>query len=341
MSNITTATLVGVGGTPPYTFVAPASDPQTSLPSGTYSITGGNTLRIDSTTITPGTYTVRVVITDSKLASSDLVVTVQVVDPTLFTILNNNQNFEPTTFPSLQSVPLTSSGGTGTVTWSLLPSVTTLPGAAIDSSNNLKFSFTNFGSWTVGLQAVDSLNNFTSKVIQIAAVSAQVYQLVDGQVEVLVTVPAQKSGVNQFTLNVTDSLAAPLTQTFSYKADDPLSNIFIKDFNFDHYWGTGDTTTVILPILGQLSGYSISSQTTSSSNGLSIAVDGTNNVVAVSGPPTSFKCPFRFRFCKAPIRWRPSPVSTRCSRTMAPQTSETCNASPGLTSLVTSSASIR
>lgn len=295
MSTIsTTATLVGVGGIAPYTFIAPSSDPKTSLPNGSFSITGSTLTVISFQTsppiaLNPGTYTLHVVITDSALNTSDAVLNIVITDPSQFTILNNSQNFEPASFPSVQSLPLTTSGGTGSITWSLLGSVTTLPGVAI-VSNNLNFTLNNYGIWTVGIQAVDSLNNVTSKVLQIQAVNSQVAALVDGQVEIVVTVPAQKSGVNQFTLKVTDATATSLTQSFSYKSDDPVSGIFIDQFAFDHYWGVGDNTSVILPIAGSLSGYSISSTSVPISlpNGLTYSVDGVNNVVKVVGPPTSF-----------------------------------------------------
>jgi len=140
----------------------------------------------------------------------------------------------------------------------------------------------------VGVQATDSLNNVTSKVLKISAALAKAYSLVDGQLEVLVTVPVQMAGVNNFTLSVTDSKPTTITQTFSYQADEPISGIYIDEFAFDHYWGTGDTATVVLPILGDLSGYTINSQTTPLSNGLMLDVDGINNVVSVTGPPTTF-----------------------------------------------------
>ena len=283
----TTAQLVGVGGVPPYVFIAPSTDPGTSLPSSSFSITG-SVLTINPSSLSPGSYTLRVIITDSVNNASDLIVAVNVVDPTLFTILNNSQNFEPTSFPSVQSIPLLSSGGQGTVSWSLLSAVTTLPGVTIDSSNNLDFSLSNYGSWTVGLQATDSVNNITSTVIQISAESSQVVALVDGQVELLVTVPSQSSGVNQFTLKVRDSTSTALTQTFSYQSDDPISGVGLFPAFFDHYWGANDNTIVVLPITGNLSGYSISSQTTTLNNGLVLTVDGVNNVVSVAGPPTAF-----------------------------------------------------
>jgi len=286
MSNITTAQLVGAGGTPPYTFVAPSSDPQTSLPNGTFSI-AGSVLTIDATSLSPGAYTVHVIITDNVGNHASSVISVLVVDPTLFTILNQNQSFNPASFPSVQSIALSSSGGSGTVTWALLPSVTTLPGVVLTGST-LNFTLGNYGIWTVGIQATDSLNNVTSKVLQIESASSQVYSLVDGQVEIIVTVPPQKTGVNNFTLSLTDSNSSVLTQTFNYLADEPVSNVFIDQFSFDHYWGSGDTTSVVLPILGSLSGYTISSTTTTLSNGLTLTVDGINNVVSVSGPPATF-----------------------------------------------------
>jgi hypothetical protein len=283
----TTTALVGVGGVAPYIFLAPTSDPKTSLPNGSFNITG-STLTITSTSLSPGTYTLHVIVTDSALNIADTIITVLVVDPTLFTILNNSQDFEPASFPSAQTLPLVSSGGTGTVTWTLLSSITTLPGVTIQSGNVLSFTLTNYGSWTVGLRATDSLNNTISKVIQIEVASSQVFVLVDGQVEILVNVPPKKAGVNHFTLEVTDSAATSLTNTFTYQSDAPISNIHLDSFTFDHYWGTEDTTTVVLPILGDLSGYSISNpSSTITSNGLTVTVDGTDGVVSVSGPPSA------------------------------------------------------
>jgi hypothetical protein len=169
MSIITTVQLTGVGGKAPYSFLTPVNA-QTSLPNGTYSVTGVNSdqLRIDSTTLSPGVYTVFVQILDSTTPTptvSNKVVSVRIVDPTLFSILNDNQTFEPASFPAPQSIPLLSNGGTGTVTWNLISNITTLPGVTIDNSNNLVFTINNFGSWTVGIQATDSLGNIISKVL--------------------------------------------------------------------------------------------------------------------------------------------------------------------------------
>jgi hypothetical protein len=289
MAIISTAQLVGVGGTAPYTFVAPQSDPKTSLPNGSFNIIG-STLSIDSTSLPSGTNTLHVIITDSALHTADTVLTILIVDPTLLTILNNSQNFEPSSFPSTQSIPLKGNGGLAPYTWSLISSVTTLPNVTIDSNNNLNFPFINYGTWTVGIKVVDTLGSTTSKVIQIAAVNSQVVTLVDGQIELLVNVPAAKAGINNFTLSVTDSAPTSLVNTFSYKSDPPISAIYLSPFAFDHYWGSSDSTTVILPVIGDLSGYRINTSTpTILDNGLTVTVDGTNNVVEVSGPPTGFQ----------------------------------------------------
>jgi hypothetical protein len=293
MPIITTVQLTGVGGTAPYTFLTPVNA-LTSLPNGTYSITGVNSdqLRIDSTTLSPGVYTLFVQIVDSTPITpnvSSKVLNVRVVDPTLFTILNENQNFSPASFPSAVTIPLLSSGGTGAVTWSLIPNVTTLPGVTLDISNNLVFSLTTFGSWTVGVQAKDSLGNISSKVLLFKVVSAQVFQLVDGQVEVLVNVPPTMTGVNNFTLSVQDSLSTTKSQTFNYTAVSPVSDVRIKESSFDHYWGVGDTTSIVLPIIGNLSGFSLGSVTSPlPSNGLTVTIDNADGVVKVAGAASSF-----------------------------------------------------
>jgi hypothetical protein len=324
MSIITIVQLTGVGGKAPYTFVTPVNG-LTTLPGGTYSITGVNSdqLRIDSTSLTPGVYGLFVQILDSTPITpnvSSKVVSVRVVDPTIFTILNDNQNFQPNAFPSDISIPLLSNGGTGAVVWSLIPDVTNMPGALIDNSNNLKFTLTTFGSWTVGIRATDSLGTITSKVLLFQVVSANVFQLVDGQVEILANVPPQMSGVNNFTLSVTDNVSTSVTRQFSYTAASAVSDIRLKEAFFDHYWGENDTASVVLPIIGNLSGFSLGAVVSPvPSNGLAVTIDSSNAVVKVSGPPTSFQnseiqVPIVLAARQQPSRDHYSSVHFDCSR---------------------------
>ena len=296
MPNITTIQLVGVGGTAPYSFSAPSGDPQTTLTMGTYAIVASSgsavfdTLQITSDTLAPGNYTVRVILNDSNGGSASKLIGVTVNDPASFVILNESQEFEPTSYPSVATIPLLSNGQSGTVTWSLLPNVTSLPSATIDSNNNLVFIMSGLGSWSVGLQATDSVSNVVYKVIQIQAVSAQAYQLVDGQLQIKINAPATKVGFQNFTVSVSDAAQTTISTPFTYKVNTPVSSVELEAAVFDHEWAAGDTTSLILPIAGDLSGYSLGSVApVTLSNGLTVTVDGTDSVVKVSGPPSNFQ----------------------------------------------------
>jgi hypothetical protein len=120
--------------------------------------------------------------------------------------------------------------------------------------------------------------------------TASVFQLVDGQVEVMVNVPPANAGINNFTLAVVDNLNTTKTQTFTYTAASAVSDIRIKEAFFDHYWGAGDTTSIVLPIIGNLSGFSLGAVSSPvPTNGLTVTVDNADAVVKVTGSPTSFR----------------------------------------------------
>jgi hypothetical protein len=246
---------------------------------------------VNATTLTPGQYVVYVIVIDSNLNTASSLVNVNVVPADVFTILNEDQNFEPASFPYNATIPLLSSGqmGTGAVTWSLIPAITTMPGASIAAAS-LTFSLTAFGSWTVGVSATDSFGNVVNKVLVFQVLSSAVYQLVDGQVELKVTAPVTKVGVQSFSLSVTDSNNTVATQTFNYTVAPPVSSIDISEYSFDHYWGAGDTTTVALPVFGDLSGFSFGELSLPSlSDGLTVSFDALDAIVEIGGPPALFQ----------------------------------------------------
>src|SRR5208282_4408513 len=271
----TTVQLVGVGGQTPYTFGFPPSlgasnvtgfvpaapQFQNNLPSGLATISNGQ-LIVNATTLPPGMYDVVVEMQDANLNLSYQDVVVKCADPSLFSILTESTGYEPISFPSSQTLPLVYWDGivnpanSVVVTWSLIPSVTTLPGVSITGST-LNFTLTGFGSWTVGLRATDALQNVVTKVITISVASAAVYQLVDGQLEVKVTPPTTKVGTHSFSAIIHDSNGGSVTQQFTYSVLSEISDIFIEPFNFDHFWGAGDKTQVTFPILGNFAGFSL------------------------------------------------------------------------------------
>jgi Putative Ig domain len=289
----TTVTLLGIGGIPPYhsLVVTPPDLPfnTTFIPAGgVVSAVGNNQFILNASAVTPGLYSVHFQIIDSVSNISDSIINVRVVDPSIFTILNESQNFQPVSFPANVSIPLLSNGqsGAGAVTWSLIQSATTLPGITIDASNNLDFSLTGYGSWTVGIQATDSLGDVTSKVLLFQVPSSAAFQMVDGQVEINVTPTALQTGTHTFTLGVTDSANNVATQQFTYQAQAAISQIELVEAYFNHYWDAGDTTSLVFPISGELSGFSLGSAgPITLSNGLVVTIDNINDVVKVSGPP--------------------------------------------------------
>src|SRR5208282_3486248 len=278
----TTVQLVGVGGTAPYTFayvsVVPPGYPDAGISStiqNDRAIISNSQLTVNAAPngslssplgLPPGPYTVVVSIADANFVSllatpeniSYLPISVKIVDPSLFSILTESTAYEPISFPSTQSLALVYQNPVTNivVSWSLIPSVTTLPGVSITGST-LNFTLTGFGSWTVGLRATDALQNVVTKVITISVASAAVYQLVDGQLEVKVTPPTTKVGTHSFSAIIHDSNGGSVTQQFTYSVLSEISDIFIEPFNFDHFWGAGDKTQVTFPILGNFAGFSL------------------------------------------------------------------------------------
>ena len=281
--------LTSIGGTPPYTYTVVAGV-STTFP-GTITVNNTlSTLFLDATSVNSGTYTIKLQVLDNQLNTSSLIVTVNVDDPTIFNILNENLSFAPTSFPVSFSIPLISNGGNGTVQWSIISSVTTLPNPTIDSLNNLKFTLTNFGSFTVGLNAVDSVGNSVSAVVVYSINSSTVFALVDGQIEALVNVPTDLVGIHHFTAIVKDSANNTFQGTSFYQAKSSISSIHIPQAYFDHYWGPGDILSIVFPVLGDFHGFSLGPATiTQPTNGLIVSLDNINKVVKVQGPPTLFQ----------------------------------------------------
>lgn len=283
VTNQMSVSLVGVGGTAPYAFTVVAGA-NTTIPA----TISGSTLTVDATSLEPGNYTVEVRITDQTGTDTTKIITVNVLDQNQLAILNRDATYEPNVFPSPTTIQLQSVGGTGTITWSLVPAVTSLPGAAINGSI-LSFTLNSFGQWAVGVRATDSLGNTVTRVLSIAVVASAVVSVVDGHALLQVNATDEQVGTHQFTLTVVDSATSAQQATFNYTVEPKVSGIDIPEATINHFWGAADATNVVLPIAGDLSGFSIGSTTpVVAANGLTVTVDASTNSLIVSGPPTSF-----------------------------------------------------
>ena len=281
--------LTTVGGTPPYAFsVVP--DSQTTF-SPTPTISGSN-LVVDPTSALPGIYTVHLRTSDSSYPTNpgvDTIITLNLVNSSVFSILNDSVAYPLTDIGVPLTMALTSNGGVSPIVWSLISSVTTRPGLVL-SGSSLTFTISEVGSWVVGLEATDSLGNVASKIIEVSLVTGSAYILAGGQFELLVDVPNIKVGTHQFTITVEDSASVTASKPFYYDVYPEISDIRISEADFDNYWGTGDTTSIAYPILGNLSGFQLGPVTPIvASNGLTATVDTVNQVVVVSGPPSAFR----------------------------------------------------
>jgi hypothetical protein len=290
MPNQTTVQLVGVGGSPPYTF-SPLSGHSVS---GAVSFTiSSGLLTVDATAASPRVDTIAVTITDSQGNSANRNVEVLVVDQSIFSILTENASFSPTVLPLTSSLALVESGKVGQVTWSLIPSVTTLPIVSISGNSTLNFTLTQIGEWTVGLRCIDQVNNVVTKVITVSVATAVVAQVVDGQLEVIVQPSTLQAGSHSFTAQIQDSTQPSpnlRTQQFTYLVLPEISDIRIEQDSFDYFWGANDITQVTFPILGDFQGYNLGpTNVPVTSNGLTTTIDTNFDTVSVAGPPTSFR----------------------------------------------------
>ena len=289
----TTVELVAVGGTAPYGFSIVYSDPQTTLPDPTsnasiVSIGGQPYLQIDGSYVPAGTYTIRVHVVDTAGNSNDQIVPVNVLSNTKFNILNESIAIVPTSFPYTASLELEQYGGSGSVTWNVLPASTTVASALVEEAA-LSYTVNGFGTYHIGLVAVDSLGNTTSKIIAIIATSDTGYKLVDGQIEILFVDEAGiKTGSHQFNIGLLDSASNTSTRTYNYLLNTTDSVIAPVPYAINKYWATSDTTPYNFQISGSQSGVVIgTSPAVTLANGLTVYVDGPSKFIEISGPPVN------------------------------------------------------
>jgi Putative Ig domain len=284
-NTLATVSLVGAGGNPPYTFTV-VGDSETTISASI----SGSSLTVNAGGYAPGLYTVHLRIADAAGNTYDDVIPVNVVNPQVFSILTANTLCSTQSFPQTYSISLQSSGGNGTVVWSLITDATTLSGVTIGQNNTLSFTVTEYGEWSVGIQAIDATQRAVVKVITVTVASPTAFNLTNGQFELDVTVPVSLVGNHNFTIGVQDSNAANASKSYTYQVMKEVSTVDITEASVDYFWGgTGDNTTVVFPIAGSLAGLSVGIYPpTVASNGLTVSVNSADGIIEVSGPPTSF-----------------------------------------------------
>lgn len=278
--------IVSIGGTPGYTYSI-VNDSQTTLPLTACSI-NADKLRVNGSGVAAGLYTVHLRVTDSVGGTDDQVVTVKIHDNTKFNIINESISVAPNTFPYSGAVTLQQYGGSGSVTWSIMPGTTTLSTATIDG-NQLKYTINNFGSYQIGILATDSLGKTVSKVIGILFTTNSAYKLVDGQIELQYVdssnVPA---GSHRFNFGLQDSKATSTARVYNYLLNPAPSPIASKQYSVNKYWSTSESTTYNLPISGSQSGVVLGDAApVALPNGLTVSVNGTTKMAQIQGRPTT------------------------------------------------------
>jgi hypothetical protein len=294
--------LTGLGGVPPYTAIVVSDAESTFITvGGTASINGtypNLTVTVNASAVEPGIYALHITITDSATPFANVVnfvIQVIVDDPGILSILNDNEDFQPGSFPATFAIPLEANGGIAPYVWSLIPSVTTAPSPYLTGGSTLNFTLGTYGLYTVGVNVVDAVGNSASTVLTYTSENSALFALVDGQLEVLVTVPDNKVGTHYFSATITDSSTPPNTtpkMPIYYTAFEEFTDVQVPEAFFDHYWGVGDLTKIVYPIIGldALEGYSLGTAAVSQPvNGITVTVDNTNNVVEASGPPSLFQ----------------------------------------------------
>lgn len=293
--------LVTTGGEAPYTYSV-LHNSLTTLPMLGYPQPGvsglatvifstiDQTITVDTTYLEAGTYKLNIQITDHAARTSTKVLTIKVLSATKFTILNESTSVIPGSFPYEGNIDLLSSGNKGTVVWSLIHAQTTLPGATIteDIYGNkvLAYIISQYGSFTIGLQAEDDYKTVT-RILNLKVLAPSAYKLVDGQIEALFTDAGYTEGIHSFSATVADSNGTPSTSTraFSFSLRPPISTINIPN-SLVKYWYVQDPTEIYFPITGTLSGLSVQDSSGTFSNGISYNIEGSAKRIKFSGPPT-------------------------------------------------------
>jgi hypothetical protein len=293
-ANIVTLPLISSGGAP---FVAPdgtpsyhyqiINDAETTVSA---SIDASNNLVVDATAIAAGSYQVKVRATDSLGATVDQVIPVSIVNNSNYILVGSDHNCVVDTFPFASSFSVRAFGFNGALTWTVQSSIPNITITADPSDPNvgvIQFKLFQNGIFGVSIVVKDSVGNTASKSLNVKSRPSKAYRLINGQIEVdLLSVPVL--GSRQFSVSVQDSSSSTVQGTFNFLVNPPISDIRIRPYTFDHFFGSTDSAQLTLPVDGDFATTKLAAHQLSSPLGMKVSVDPNTNQVVLQGPPTRF-----------------------------------------------------
>lgn len=120
------------------------------------------------------------------------------------------------------------------------------------------------------------------------------HALVDGQVEVVLNIPATATGVHSISLVITDANSNVASKTLFYTADLATQQTGLVKAFVDHYWFQGDSGSATpIPIVpntaGNFSGLVLVDSSPTFLNGINVNVNSIVQEATFAGPPTTFR----------------------------------------------------
>jgi hypothetical protein len=120
------------------------------------------------------------------------------------------------------------------------------------------------------------------------------YTLVDGQVEVVLNIPATSTGVHSITLGVTDAASTLVSRTLFYTVGLATQQTGLVKAFVDHYWFNGDSAAATpIPVVpntaGNFSGLVLVDNSQIFTNGITVAVNSLLQEATFTGPATPFR----------------------------------------------------
>lgn len=277
--------ILTVGGTAPYAYSIVA-DAQTTLPLSACSIISPSTLRVNGTSVAAGIYTIHLQVTDANGLTDEHIISVNIYDNTKFSVINESIAVAPTAFPHTGTLALVQHGGSGDVVWTLQEGATTLQNVSITGST-LTYTLNQYGTYTVGLVAQDSLGKLASKILSVFVTTSAAYKLVDGQIELpYVDASGATSGSHNFNFSLSDKLAASKSRSYNFLLNQSPTPIVTKQYAVNKYWASSDSSPYTMAINGTVSGITLGdSAPTPLDNGLTASVSGLSKSAVISGSP--------------------------------------------------------
>lgn len=277
--NTTTTQISVLGGTAPFAY---------SIVNSTISstVSGLGVLSIDATGVAPGTYFVRVQVTDAQSVTYQQNVSVLVTEQGVLAIKDSSFTIPLDTFPSTVTKTLTPVGGTSPYTWTLVSSP--VAGTTLSPTGTLAVPFTQYGTFPIGVKVTDSSNNVVTQTLSFLVIPSKSFKIVDGQVEIdLASTNALVAGQRNFTVSVTDSASSTVSQVFYFQALNPLSTYNMPDAHLRLLTASDIGNFSFVPGGNPSAYFNIPPQSFGPVLGMAGTISSTGTAT-LAGPPTKF-----------------------------------------------------